>query len=161
MARSVSTLTRAFIGASVCPNTGAIAAAAAAPNCRLVIAMLDGILSLGRFRARPAERPFHVVLRVGGDRFVAPQPAQHVREDRAAVLLAVTADAPLVTQVVSLLSQCVLHAVVLQKPIPARIVTALALAAIVVAPVLQVHADGLAFGFADDVGVSVTAPDVR
>ena len=69
---------------------------------------------------------------------VAPQPAHHVGEDGAAVLLAVPADAPLIVEVVALVAQRLHQPHVLEEPVALLVVVAVpADAAVVVAAVLQ------------------------
>ena len=97
------------------------------------------------------------VVRVGRDRLVAPQPAHHLREDRATLLLAVIADAPGVVQVVAFRLQRVRESDILQEPVLIRIVRA----TIVVASVLQENTDGLLLGSRHQFGENVFAADVR
>ena len=87
---------------------------------------------------RPIEPPLDHVVHVGRDRVIPPQPAHHVRKNRAAVLLAVAADSPLEVEVVAFLGQRILQPHVLQEPVAQGVVSAASTdSAVVVAPILQ------------------------
>src|SRR3954470_6594459 len=75
---------------------------------------------------------------------IAPKPAHHVRQNRAALLLPMQADAPGVIEVVSLLRQCIGEANVLIKPVARLVVfSILSHAAMVVAAILHEDANRL------------------
>ena len=87
------------------------------------------------FRRLP-KAAFHRVVRVRGNGTVAPQPAHHIRQDRATVFLAVEVQSPSIVYVVALLRQSLHQADILIEPVARLIVLpAPAHAAIVVTPV--------------------------
>src|SRR5947207_2158593 len=93
---------------------------------------------------------------------VTPEPAHHVGEDRAPLLLPVQADAPGVVHVVALFGQRLDQPHVLQEPVARRIVgAAAALAAVVVAAILKENADRLPLALADLFGIDVAAAKIR
>src|SRR5687767_3034414 len=67
----------------------------------------DGIVGIlvlrprRRLGPRLVERALDGVVHVGRNRMIAPQPAHHLRQDGAALPLAVPADAPRIVQVVA------------------------------------------------------------
>src|SRR5580658_6745221 len=92
---------------------------------------------------RLAERPLHHVVRIGGDRAVAPQPSHHLRQDGSAVFLTVQIHAPCVVHVVTLLRESLHQPDILEEPVALLVVGAAASdAAIVVAAVAQEYANG-------------------
>ena len=107
--------------------------------------------------------PVAVILRVVGAGIIAPEPAEHFGEHRAALFVRVRADAPAVIQIVTLLGQGGSHLDVLRVPVPFRIVGRFAAtcAAIVVESVLQKNAERFVIGGADEVGINVSAANVR
>lgn len=112
---------------------------------------------------RHEKLPLAVVLRVVGAGIIAPEPAQHFRQHRAALFAGVRADAPAVIQVVAFLGQRGGHFYILRVPVPLGIVVRLAAsrAAIVVEAVLQEDAERFVFALPDEVGINVAATDVR
>src|SRR3954468_13945526 len=98
-----------------------------------------GLLYRGRI-----ERALDCIVDIGRDRVVAPEPTHHVRKNRAALLLTVLADAPLIIEVVPLLGERLHQPHVLQEPVASFVVSpAPTDAAVVVAPILQVNPDRL------------------
>src|SRR5262245_5678922 len=92
---------------------------------------------------------------------VAPQPAHHVGQNRAAVLGAMLADAPNVIDVVVLFLERLDHAHVLKVPVALLVVlTTFTEAAIVVAAVLEEDSQRLLVGGGDALGINVAAAQI-
>ena len=93
---------------------------------------------------------------------VAPEPAHHVREDRAPLLLAVQPDSPGVGHVVARVRERLHQPYVLQEPVAPFVVLAVASdAAVIVAAVLQVNPNRLLRVVPNEIGVGISAAQVR
>src|SRR5437773_3058249 len=90
-----------------------------------------------------------------------PEQLRQVGQKLASLLLPVPADALGVVQVVALLAQCLHQSNVLKKPVARLVVTSVAArTTIVVATVLQKHAEWFLFGLSHQIGVGMTSAEV-
>src|SRR5450755_4813922 len=94
---------------------------------------------------------------------VTPEPAHHLRQNRAAHFLAMFVDAPRVVHVVALGAQPLHHANVLIEPVEGLVVGGVAgsLPAVIVPPVAEKNANRLLFASADDFRVSIAAAQIH
>src|SRR6266850_62400 len=109
---------------------------------------------------RLVETSLHRVVRIRGHWSIAPQPAHHLRHDRAAKLLPVQIHAPRVVHVVTLLCEGLHQPYILQEPIALLVVNTVADAAIIISPVAQKDSDRLLLACQYPFGIYVSTPNI-
>ena len=97
------------------------------------------------------EGSLHRIIRIGGDRLIAPEPAHHFRENGPALFLTVIANAPDVVHVITLHGQRLHQPHVLKEPVPVGV----ARSAIVVPPVLHENTNGFLLTLRHEFGLNV------
>src|SRR5437870_12925756 len=103
---------------------GGSPAEAAAASARIAMDVFGSMALLSFLRRRLAETALHHVLRIRGNRAIAPQPAHHLRQDRAAHFLAVEVHAPRVVHVIALVREGLPQPDILEKPVACCVVVA-------------------------------------
>src|SRR5690349_19633412 len=107
---------------------------------------------------RLAKRSLDRVVRIGGYRTIAPQPAHHFRQNLTPKLLPMQVHAPRIVHVISLLREGFHQTDILIEPVALFVINpAPSDAAIVVPAIAQKNSDGFLIGCEHTIGINISA----